>query len=122
MFVFTAIALGVPWLFYTRSRYPSSRLHTAFSIVVFLHSLFIIHAIFVSPPSNIFTTLRLPLSAPIEDIRAALLRYTYMGTATQGHELSTLPNATLPEHTEVLLKNLRFLDSRSLYARFVIIR
>ncbi|TFK41443.1 hypothetical protein BDQ12DRAFT_677992 [Crucibulum laeve] len=103
----TALAISVSWLYFvmrTPSSPPKSRTQTTISVVLLLHTLYILHSLLLKSPPNLFNALKLPLNTPTDSIRAILLQFSDDGE--------------LPGHLESLLKRLGSLDMRGVYVRF----
>ena len=75
-----------------------------FSILLLVHTLYMLHALLVSPPQNIFKSLRLPLNIPSEYMHAKLVE-SYGG------------ETNLPSSLDILLKRLGLMELRALYVR-----
>jgi len=81
-----------------------SRLLPCLAILVLLHSAYILYVIFFDAPSNVFTTLNVPLTVPNPIFHAKLA----------AHSLDD----NLPPQTEALLTRLQSFDVRGYYVRF----
>jgi hypothetical protein len=112
VFLSTALVLIGSYLYFTRfflSKTNSSSqphrppLRTQLNILLLLHTLYILHALILKYPPNIFQSLYIPLTTPTEQIRTLLLR------ASNGEPL----NDTL----ENLLTRLGSYEVRTLYVR-----
>lgn len=115
--IFTVLVVALPTLI-TRGRriyeaatskqpavpIQQTRLLQGLTILVILHSVYIVYTILFNAPSNIFTALKAPLMAPTSLMRARLA----------AHSLDD----TLPPHTEALLTRLQSIDVRGYYVRF----
>lgn len=93
----------------TTSKQPTiplqqTRLLHGLTILVILHSVYIVYTILFNAPSNIFTALNAPLMSPTSSMRAKLSAHSLDGT--------------LPPHTEALLTRLQSIDVRGYYVRF----
>src|ERR1700728_5145233 len=108
----TVVSLAIPFLLFTHHRKQQKLppYHTVLACLVIVHTVFIRHLL-VTPPRNIFTQLRIHISAPTDAIRHALIQHTHPVPSTG------LMDTTLPEHIESLLNRLRSLEARSLYIR-----
>src|ERR1700728_3016160 len=114
----TVVSLAIPFLLFTHHRKQQKLppYHTVLACLVIVHTIFIRHLL-VYPPRNIFTQLRIHISAPTEAIRHALIQHTHPALSTD----STSPiDTTLPEHIESLINRLRSLEAQSLYIRCVL--
>ena len=107
-FLVLAVAIIVPAIHFFRRQTQPLALHHALSLVVLLHSLFILYLIIVRWPPNIFQRLKIPLTTPSETIRAVLLQRAGLP-----------PNASLPRPLETLLTRLASFDARTLYVRYL---
>ncbi|KAF8317152.1 hypothetical protein DL93DRAFT_2077343 [Clavulina sp. PMI_390] len=85
---------------------PTTRLTQALSLLVFVHSAYIIYTILFNAPSNIFTALNVPLGVPASLLRMNLIVH------------SPSLNESLPPQTEALLTRLQSIDVRGYYVRF----
>ena len=114
----TYIALGLviatPWLYYLFSTLNSPKKPSrwtikdqARSLLLLIHTLYMLHALLVAQSPNIFKSLDLPPNIPPEYLREKLIE------SFGGDE-----NA-LPPYLDVLLKRLGLSDLRSLYLRYV---
>ncbi len=74
------------------------------SVLLLLHTLYMFHALLVSPPQNIFKSLELPVNIPPEYLRAKLVE-VYGG------------EQNVPATLVSLSKRLGLMDLRSLYIR-----
>ena len=74
------------------------------STLLLVHTLYMLHALLVSPPQNIFKSLQLPLNAPSEYLHAKLVE-TYGGEKNIPPSLAALP------------KRLGLMDLRAQYVR-----
>lgn len=83
---------------------PQTHLLQALTILIILHSVYILYTILFNAPSNIFTALNVPLMTPTSVLRTKLSAYAL--------------NDTLPPHTEALLTRLQSIDVRGYYVRF----
>jgi hypothetical protein len=93
----------------SREGAASAPLRTPLSILVLLHTIYILYTILVTPPPNLFSRLRIPLITPSDKIRTLLL-------ARAG-----LPaDALLPTSLEDLLTRLAAFDVRTTYIRLVL--
>ena len=98
----TSFAVAVPWIFLLR-RSSFSR-STTISILLLIHTLFVLHTLLARQPPNLFSTLQIPLNTPTDTVRALLLR------------VSSTPD--LDPELEGLLVRLASFEGRSLYLRF----
>ena len=103
-FLSTSIA-SVPLWLYAASRgskdVPKHR--RALTVVLALHTIFILYNLFFNAPQNVFRSLNIPINAPSDRIRVRLLE------ASQTVDLS-------PRMDE-LISRLSSFDARALYAR-----
>ncbi|KAJ8474593.1 hypothetical protein ONZ45_g15898 [Pleurotus djamor] len=113
-YAISALLIAGPWLYFTgRSRHhptpnaPPIRPYV--SLVLLLHTLYLLYKILVTPPSNIFTSLKIPLNTSTDQIRAILAQHAGLDL-TQGD--------VFPKPLELLLKRLSLFDHRKLYVRF----
>ncbi|KAF8156855.1 hypothetical protein B0H34DRAFT_710809 [Crassisporium funariophilum] len=114
-YIALALVLATPWLYLTLSppsplsssaSAPKSRKTQALSLLLLAHTLYLLHALLVTPPPNIFAALAVPLNTPPLHLREALV------AAFGGKEES------VPGFLEVLVKRLGLMDLRTLYIRF----
>ena len=103
-YVALCLVIATPWLYRTFSSKSSA--DQALSALLLLHTLYILHALFVSPPQNIFKTLGLHLTASPEALRAGVAEL-YGG------------GQNVPQHLDTLLKKLGLMDLRMIYIRCV---
>ena len=73
------------------------------STLLLLHTLYMLHALLVSPPQNIFKSLQLPLNAPSEYLHAKLVE--------------TYGEKNIPPSLAALPKRLGLMDLRAQYVR-----
>jgi hypothetical protein len=85
---------------------PRSPLRTPLSLLLLAHTLFVLHALLVGYPPNVFSRLGLPLTASAEHIRAALL-----------HAAHKPLSASLPPRLSTILARLASFDARIIYVR-----
>jgi hypothetical protein len=108
-FLFTSLTMIISYLYYASFFHPSAKLvppshmHALLNALVLLHTLYILHALTLKYPPNIFQALRLPLTTPTEHIRSALLR------ASNGKPLT--------DALENLLTRLGSYEVRTFYVR-----
>jgi len=116
-FLSTAIITISTWAYFTRrlrlSRRNSgplySRFHASLNVFVLLHTLYILYALLVKTPPNIFTHLHIPLTTSSDKVRAILLKHA---------GIDAILTANLPKHLETLLTRLSSFDARNIYVRF----
>ena len=109
-FVVTAAAVTVPTYIFLRRRQSTSRspYRDWLTLLVTLHTMYVLYVLTVQWPPNLFQRLRLPLTMPSNGIRAILL------------ERAGLPSdASLPKALEGLLTRLSSFDTRAAYVRYV---
>jgi len=116
--ILTALLIALPTIItYGRSLYEAmtnrnppaippkqSRLLQYLAILVLLHSAYILYVILFDAPSNVFTTLNVPLTAPTSILHAKLAANSL--------------DDNLPPQTEALLTRLQSFDVRGYYVRF----
>ncbi|KAI0341338.1 hypothetical protein BDW22DRAFT_1358834 [Trametopsis cervina] len=109
IFFTTATAIITATYFLLKRTQVSSRspYRRALTLLVLLHSLYIVYVITVRYPPNIFTRLGLPMNTHSDNIRALILQ-------SAGLE----PNATLPRPLETLLTRLSSFEVRNVYVRY----
>lgn len=83
---------------------PSTTMRALAALVV-VHSLYILFTLFFDAPSNIFKSLKIPLTTPVPTIRQTLLSFSPS-------------QSVLPPALEILLSRLQSFDARVLYVRF----
>jgi len=105
-YVAICLVIATPWLYRTFSSSKSST-DQALSTLILLHTFYILHALFVSPPQNIFKSLGLHPTASPEALRAAVANL-YGG------------DQNLPHHLDTLLKKLGLMELRLIYIRCVL--
>ncbi|KAF7974537.1 hypothetical protein HWV62_12010 [Athelia sp. TMB] len=109
-FLLTALGvLGSSW--YLSRKLPLS---TFPFLLVLGHTLFIVYTLLLQRPPNIFSALRIPLTLPVEHIRALLFAHA-LGRPLGEAELTTI--GSLPEHLETLIAKLASFDARAIYVR-----
>jgi len=101
-YVALCLVIATPWLYRTFSSKSSA--DQALSALLLLHTLYILYALLVSPPQNIFKTLGLHLTASPEALRAGVAEL-YGG------------GQNVPQHLDTLLKKLGLMDLRMIYIR-----
>jgi len=104
-YVAICLVIATPWLYRTFGCSKSST-DQALSTLLLLHTFYILHALFVSPPQNIFKTLGLHPTASPEALRAGVSNL-YGG------------DQNVPHHLDTLLKKLGLMDLRLIYIRCV---
>ncbi|KAH9917319.1 uncharacterized protein B0H18DRAFT_1034905 [Fomitopsis serialis] len=111
VYLFTAIAVTLPVVFYLRQRNSSSRPETPYepylTILVGLHTLYILYNLILCWPLNLFSRLHIPLNASPDTIRSTIIRRAGLDT-----------HAPLPRSLENLLTRLSSFEMRTLYVRF----
>lgn len=105
-FLVVAIAIIIPTAYALRRQPQLLTQRNVLSVVVVLHSLYILYAFIIRAPPNIFTRLKIPLTAPTEAIRATLL-----------HRANLPRDAALPRPLEALFTRLSSFEMRTLYVR-----
>jgi hypothetical protein len=101
-YVALSLVLATLWL---RSAPDSKPLKDRLlSALLFAHTLYMLHALLVSPPQNLFKSLQLPLNIPSEYLLAKLVE-TYGGETNIPSSLAALP------------KRLGLMEVRALYVR-----
>ncbi|KAL4073681.1 hypothetical protein J3A83DRAFT_4091696 [Scleroderma citrinum] len=105
--LYIIVALG-SW-FYTLRSPTKSAAHRLLSLVVTLHTLYVICQILWNRPPNLFTRLRIPINASVDRIRVMLRMEA---------GLSGVTNLSIPKDVEFLLNRLAIWDNRSLFTRF----
>ena len=110
---FAALCLVIltPWLYrtfrpFSTDPWKQTRLEQIVSTLLLVHTLFMLHALLVSPPQNIFKALGLGLGAAPEHLRAKIV------DAYGSDE-------NVPQHMTLLLKRLGLADLRLFYVRYV---
>lgn len=78
------------------------------TILVLLHTVYIVYVLTMLYPPNIFARLRVPISTPADRIRSAILTRAGLDG-----------NTTLPKPLETLLTRLSSFDIRVIYIRCV---
>ena len=118
----TYIALGLvistPWLYYLFSspfsppKKPSNLTikDQALSLLLLIHTLYLLHALLIAQSPNIFKSLALPPNVPPDYLRERLVE------SFGGNERN------VPPYLDILLKRLGLLELRSLYFRCVSLR
>ncbi|KAH9835332.1 uncharacterized protein C8Q71DRAFT_837178 [Rhodofomes roseus] len=111
VYLFTAIAVTLPVLFYLRQRNSGSRPEAPYEpyliILVALHTLYILYTLILCWPFNLFSRLHIPLNASPDTIRSTLVRRAGLDV-----------DAPLPRSLEELLTRLSAFEMRTLYVRF----
>ena len=119
-FYLTVAIIVVPWLLSEFRRHRQQARHARatnsepplrrrwwLTIIVAVHSIWILYKLLVHPPLNIFTSLRVPLTTPAATLRKMLLS-------------RSIPRVeTLPQPVEELIMRLSSFDIRTLYIRLV---
>lgn len=101
VFAATSAAIALPWLhFAPKSNSTRSFVH----VFLLLHTLFILYSIIFSPPTNIFTQLRIPLATPIEALRR--------------HFLQDIED--VPKSLDRFLTRMGSFETRTLYVRYAL--
>ncbi|EIN09010.1 hypothetical protein PUNSTDRAFT_44485 [Punctularia strigosozonata HHB-11173 SS5] len=86
---------------------PRAPFRTPLSLLILIHSLYVLYILLVTPPPNLFSLLHIPLTTPSDKIRALLLAHARLP-----------PDAPLPPSLEDLLTRLSSFDVRTIYIRF----
>ena len=102
IYIALSLVIATPWLYYLFSTPKPSKI---VSLLLLIHTLYILHALLVSQPRNIFKSLDLPPNVPADYLRERLVE--------------RLGVIDLPPYLDVLLKRLGSMDFRSLYFRYV---
>ena len=100
-YIALSVVLATLWLYSSFS--SKDRFLSAFLL---LHTLYILHALLVSPPQNIFSSLKLPLNIPSEYLYAKLVE-SYGGETNLPSSVASLP------------KRLGSMELRTLYVRYI---
>ncbi|KAL0958017.1 hypothetical protein HGRIS_000192 [Hohenbuehelia grisea] len=115
-YLVTCSLISIPWIYLVARSTPKTplypRIRPYISVILLLHTLYILHAILVAPPPNIFTSLDIPLNTSTDQIRRILAKLG--GIDSQ----FALAPGTFPKPLEALLKRLSSFDTRTLYVRF----
>lgn len=114
----TYIALGLviatPWLYYLFSPYNSPSKFTTrdqvLSLLLLIHTLYLLHPLLVAQPPNIFKSLDLLPNIPPDYLRETLVERL----GGDGQNVTVIP-----AYLDTLLKRLGSMDMRSLYFRYV---
>lgn len=110
-FLVAATAVLIPTFYYMRRDYQQSRSETPYrthlSVLLLAHTLYIVYAMLVLWPPNLFSRLRVALNVPPEVLRTALLRNANLAS-----------DHPLPPPLVDLLTRLSSFDMRTLYVRF----
>ncbi|KDQ59991.1 hypothetical protein JAAARDRAFT_32355 [Jaapia argillacea MUCL 33604] len=111
-FLLTSLAIIIPAVYYSRKSNgaPSSPVppfRKPLSVLVLLHSLYVLYKMILHFPPNLFMRMNIPLTMPSDEIRARLLRLA--GMDAQGQ---------LPPSLETLISRLSSFDARTVYVRF----
>jgi len=109
-FILGATICLIAFARHTRSPLPTKnarqpRHRPLITVILAMHTLYMMYILSFKTPPNLFTRLHLPLSMPSEKIRAVLL--------------SRGGGDTLPEHIEELLMKLNTSDLRTYFVRSV---
>ncbi|KAF9494814.1 hypothetical protein BDN71DRAFT_1448390 [Pleurotus eryngii] len=113
-YLLTSLLVSVPWVYLTgKSRHHppqnSPPIRPYISILLLLHTLYILYRILVTPPANIFTSLNIPLNTSTDRIREIVAKYS-------GIDLNS--GGAFPKPLELLLKRLSLFEHRTLFVRF----
>ena len=110
-YLFTTLAVTIPLYIYLRQRNSGSRPEVAYepylTILVALHTLYILYTLILCWPVNLFSRLHIPLNASPDTIRSTIIRRAGLDA-----------NAHLPKSLEALLTRLSSFEMRTLYVRF----
>ncbi|KAG2367207.1 hypothetical protein BDR07DRAFT_1260986, partial [Suillus spraguei] len=85
------------------------------SVIVLLHSSYSLYTLIQRPP-NLFSRLRIPLTLPVDHIRALLLSEAGFGAGVGDGELAV--PVQMPPDLELLLSRLKTDESRGWFVRF----
>lgn len=85
------------------------------TVIVLLHSLYSLYALIQRQP-NLFSRLRIPLTLPVDRIRALLLSEAGFGVGAGDDGLA--PSIHMPPDLELLLSRLKTDESRGWFVRF----
>lgn len=111
-YLFTAVAVTLPLFIYLHQRHNGSKPEAAYepyiTILVVLHTLYILHALILCWPLNLFSRLHIPLNASPDTIRNTIIRQAGLDS-----------NSPLPKSLEHLLTRLSSFEMRTLYVRFL---
>ncbi|KZT70412.1 hypothetical protein DAEQUDRAFT_744676 [Daedalea quercina L-15889] len=109
-YLFTAVAVALPIYFHLRQRNSGSRPKVPYepylTILVGLHTLYILYNLILCWPLNLFSRLHIPLNASPDTIRSTIIRRAGLDA-----------NAALPMSLEHLLTRLSSFEMRMLYVR-----
>jgi hypothetical protein len=108
-YMVTALLVTLPTLYSLIRRKsdqnkPRARLRTPLTLLVLVHTLYILHRLLLDPPPNLFTRHRIPLTLSVDGIRAILL-------ARAGETYAMSPA------TDALLRRLASFDMRTIFVR-----
>ncbi|KAG1760208.1 hypothetical protein EDD22DRAFT_96234 [Suillus occidentalis] len=85
------------------------------TLIVLFHSLYSLYALIQRPP-NLFSRLRIPLTLPVDRIRALLLSEAGFGVGSEDGGLAL--SMQMPPDLELLLSRLKTDESRGWFVRF----
>ncbi|KAG1731674.1 hypothetical protein EDB19DRAFT_1912393 [Suillus lakei] len=110
--LFTSLLILLSWL-YIHNHFHNLHKHTSLSLfpgIVLLHSLYSLYGLTQRPP-NLFSRLRIPLTLPVERIRALLLSEAGFGAGSREDGGLVVP-VPMPPDLELLLSRLKTDESR----------
>ncbi|KAG1730890.1 hypothetical protein EDB19DRAFT_1366513 [Suillus lakei] len=117
--LFTSLLILLSWL-YIHNHFHNLHKRTSLSFfpsIVLLHSLYSLYGLTQRPP-NLFSRLRIPLTLPVERIRALLLSEAGFGAGSGGDGGVAVP-VSMPPDLELLLSRLKTDESRGWFVRCV---
>ncbi|KIM69488.1 hypothetical protein SCLCIDRAFT_1207920 [Scleroderma citrinum Foug A] len=109
--LYATVSLG-SWFYVSRTqprRASKSVAHRLLSLVVALHTVYILGQLLWFRPPNLFSRLQLPINAPVDRIKTILWMEAGFGHAS---------NPPLPKDVELLLSRLAIWVNRGLFTRF----
>jgi hypothetical protein len=112
------IALGWLYVYHQFHDIYKRASATFFPGVVVLHSLYCLYGLVQRPP-NLFLRLGIPISLPIEQIRALLLYEAGFGRGGGDDGGGLAVSVSMPDDLELLLSRLKTYESRGWFVRCV---
>ncbi|KAG1731677.1 hypothetical protein EDB19DRAFT_2027188 [Suillus lakei] len=118
LMIFTSLLILLPW-FYIHNHFHDLHKRTSLNLfpgIVVLHSLYSLYGL-TQRLHNLFSRLRIPLTLPVERIRALLLSEAGFGAGGGGDGGLAVP-VPMPPDLERLLSRLKTDESRGWFVRF----
>ncbi|KAF9236065.1 hypothetical protein BU15DRAFT_50641 [Melanogaster broomeanus] len=119
--LFTELSLAATWMYVSRGRQHEQKsiVSRVLTAAVILHTLHVLCRLVLFRPPNLFSRLRIPVNAPVDHIRAFLLREAGFDNMMAESPIGgVVVPPEVPRDIELLLTRLGVHDSRTSFVRF----